>query len=181
MGTDPAVVERARSGDRRAFAVLHARYARMVHGILLTRLAAADAEDATQDVFLLAWQRLGDLSDPAAFGGGLAHVARNHAIDVGRKARRRRLVDSLLAAWDGSCAWMGLGAVSGAFANQDAGRILDTIRGLPEAYRETLAMRLVEGLSGPEISELTGLTPGSVRVNLHRGMELLSAQLGEAA
>ncbi|CAN5875235.1 hypothetical protein BH11MYX2_BH11MYX2_34210 [soil metagenome] len=38
-------------------------------------------------------------------------------------------------------------------------------------------MRLVEGLSGPEIAERTGMTPGSVRVNLHRGMELLREQL----
>jgi RNA polymerase sigma-70 factor (ECF subfamily) len=38
-------------------------------------------------------------------------------------------------------------------------------------------MRLVEGLSGPEIAELTGLEPGSVRVNLCRGMELLRERL----
>ena len=49
---------------------------------------------------------------------------------------------------------------------------------LPEAYAETLALRLVEGLTGPEISERTGLTPGSVRVNLHRGMALLREKLG---
>jgi RNA polymerase sigma-70 factor (ECF subfamily) len=47
------------------------------------------------------------------------------------------------------------------------------LRSLPEAYRETLTMRLVEGLTGPEIAEATGLTAGSVRVNLCRGMELL--------
>jgi RNA polymerase sigma-70 factor (ECF subfamily) len=34
-------------------------------------------------------------------------------------------------------------------------------------------LRLVEGLSGPEIAARTGLSPGSVRVNLHRGMALL--------
>jgi len=51
------------------------------------------------------------------------------------------------------------------------------IRAMPEAYRETLMMRLVEGLSGAEISERTGLTPGSVRVNLHRGMQLLREAL----
>jgi RNA polymerase sigma-70 factor, ECF subfamily len=44
---------------------------------------------------------------------------------------------------------------------------------LPEAYRETLMMRLVEGMTGPEIAARTGLTPDSVRVNLHRGMKLL--------
>jgi RNA polymerase sigma-70 factor (ECF subfamily) len=51
---------------------------------------------------------------------------------------------------------------------------------LPEAYRETLILRLVEGLTGPEIAEQTGLSAGSVRVNLHRGMKLLRERLGLA-
>ena len=55
--------------------------------------------------------------------------------------------------------------------------VLDVIRTLPAAYRETLVLRLVEGLTGPEIAERTGLTPASVRVNLHRGMALLRAKL----
>jgi RNA polymerase sigma-70 factor (ECF subfamily) len=54
---------------------------------------------------------------------------------------------------------------------------LSVIRSLPDAYRETLTMRLAEGLSGPEIAALTGLTPESVRVNLHRGMKLLRERL----
>ena len=51
------------------------------------------------------------------------------------------------------------------------------IRALPEAYRETLLMRLVEGMSGPEIAHATGMTPASVRVNLHRGMHKLRQAL----
>jgi RNA polymerase sigma-70 factor (ECF subfamily) len=55
--------------------------------------------------------------------------------------------------------------------------ILAVIRELPETYRETLLLRLVEGMTGPEIAERTGLTHGSVRVNLHRGMQLLREKL----
>jgi len=61
-----------------------------------------------------------------------------------------------------------------------ASEALRAIRRLPEAYRETLILRLVEGLSGPEIAQLTGLTPQSVRVNLHRGMGRLRDALGIA-
>ena len=50
---------------------------------------------------------------------------------------------------------------------------LDQIRRLPEAYRETLILRLVEGMTGPEIAAQTGLTHESVRVNLCRGMKML--------
>jgi RNA polymerase sigma-70 factor (ECF subfamily) len=49
---------------------------------------------------------------------------------------------------------------------------------LPETYRETLLLRLVEGMTGPEIAARTGLTSGSVRVNLHRGMQQLREKLG---
>ena len=56
--------------------------------------------------------------------------------------------------------------------------MLEVVRGLPEAYRETLVLRLVEGMTGPEIAARTGMTPASVRVNLHRGMKLLREKLG---
>jgi RNA polymerase sigma-70 factor (ECF subfamily) len=59
----------------------------------------------------------------------------------------------------------------------EAAAALNTIRTLPRAYRETVIMRLVEGMSGAEIAERTGLSPGSVRVNLHRGMQLLRRRL----
>jgi len=48
---------------------------------------------------------------------------------------------------------------------------------LSETYRETLILRLVEGMTGPEIAARTGMTHGSVRVNLYRGMEQLRAKL----
>ena len=52
-------------------------------------------------------------------------------------------------------------------------------RGLEALVRavDTLALRLVEGMTGPEIAERTGLTHGSVRVNLHRGMKMLREKL----
>ena len=56
--------------------------------------------------------------------------------------------------------------------------VLDVVRKLPDAYRETLLMRLVEGMTGAEIAAKSGLTPASVRVNLHRGMKLLRERLG---
>ena len=59
-----------------------------------------------------------------------------------------------------------------------ATEILEIIKTLPDAYRETLVLRLVEGMTGPEIAERTGLTSGSVRVNLNRGMKLLRSKLG---
>ena len=63
--------------------------------------------------------------------------------------------------------------------NQDcqSAAVLEAVMSLSETYRETLILRLVEGMTGPEIAARTGMTQGSVRVNLHRGMEQLRAKL----
>jgi RNA polymerase sigma-70 factor (ECF subfamily) len=161
------LVPAARSGDANAFRALHARYARMVHAILLSRLVPAEAEDQVQEVFLAAWTNLAQLDEARGFGGWLATIARNRAVDC---LRRRRPTEPLHD-----------GIVDGAASPHDlveAQRVIATIRTLPEAYRETLVMRLCEGMSGPEIAIVTGLEPGSVRVNLHRGMMLLREKLG---
>ena len=60
----------------------------------------------------------------------------------------------------------------------DAAKVLAVIRSLTLAYRETLVLRLVEGMSATEIASATGMSPDSVRVNLHRGMKKLRAALG---
>ena len=160
-----ARVRAARSGDRQAFGELYQGYARMVHGLLLARVAPADADDLTQEVFFQAWRELDKLREDAAFGGWLAQIARNRARDHFRRARPQ---DELPAS---------LAAPGGVPQEQEARAALATIQELPEAYRETLLLRLVEGMTGPEIAQRTGLAAGSVRVNLHRGMKLLRERL----
>jgi RNA polymerase sigma-70 factor (ECF subfamily) len=162
-GEDDFLIAAAVRGDRSAFGELYVRHARMVHGILLARVPPIDAEDLVQDVFLTAMKQLRRLRTAAAFRAWLAAIARNRAIDYFREAR---------------------GAPSRAPAaaaapNQGAFTALDLIRSLPEAYRETLILRLVEGMTGPEIARQTGLKSESVRVNLCRGMKMLREMLGE--
>ena len=170
--TDPSLIEAAGAGDRAAFGHLHDRYAPMVHGLLLARVPFDVAEDLVQEVFLHAMRKLSKLRDPNAFGPWLAAIARTFAIRFYRRQRRRRLLSLSTAGGD-------LPASKKNPATDRAEEALDAIRSLPEAYREPLILRLVEGLSGPQIATRTGLTPGSVRVNLHRGMHMLRALLAE--
>ena len=158
------LVRAAQAGDRAAFAELYRRHTRAIHGIVLARVAATDVDDLVQDVFMQAMQRLASLHDPFAFAAWLAAIARNRAADHWR--RRPALVElpDQLA--------------SPSRDRTEALAALSAIRSLPEAYRETLTLRLVEGMTGPEIAACTGLTEGSVRVNLHRGMKELRERLG---
>jgi len=172
---DALLVESARAGDRAAFGLLYERYARLVHGILMARVPLGEVDDLAQDVFVMALRRLSSLRDGARFGGWLAAIARNRANDHHRHSVSEvEWSDELPASERES------GAMSnpkGATSAGEAATILAAIRSLPDAYKETLILRLVEGMTGPEIAERTGLTPGSVRVNLHRGMQQLRDKL----
>ena len=166
-----SLVSAAREGDRGAFGRLYERYARMVHGILLGRVPVGDVEDLVQDVFVRAMRQVHTLRDVNCFGGWLATVARNRANDY-----HRRSVD--LVEYTEDSPNEAREKRRSSRPGDDGAAILVIIRGLPEAYRETLILRLVEGFTGPEIAQRTGLTPGSVRVNLHRGMQMLREKLG---
>lgn len=163
------LVAAARGGDRAAFGCLYDRYARMVHGILLARVPPNEVDDLVQDVFLLALRRLHTLREDSAFGGWLAMITRNRANDYyRRRPATSELPDDLT----------GL-SLETRGPDAEALAALAAIRSLPEAYRETLILRLVEGMTGPEIAARTGLKPASVRVNLHRGMKQLRELLGK--
>lgn len=157
-----ALVADARRGHDHAWDRLFRRFAPVVHGILLGSVPFTDAEDLTQHVFETALRHLPGLRDDHTFPGWLAKIARNAAMDFHRRPGPVTSIE-----------FEDVPVAARQEDQVDAQRVLQIIRGLPEAYRETLLLRLVEGLSGPEIAVATGLTEGSVRVNLHRGMSLL--------
>ena len=161
---EAALVASARAGDREAFARLYDLYAPLVHGVLLARVPYDEVGDLVQDVFLVAFRKLGSLRDAGRFGPWVAMIARNRATDFHRRAHATEELREEIAHTDGREA--------------EAAEVLEIVRSLPEAYRETLVLRLVEGMTGPEIAARTGLQPASVRVNLHRGMKLLRERLG---
>ncbi len=168
-GAVAALVARARDGDRAAFGELYGTFAPMVHAILIGRVARrVDVEDLAQEVFLAAWRGLGGLRSDAHVGGWLAVIARHAADRFHARARPRpEPIPETLP--DGR-------AADGARVAEGA-EVLELLRALPEAYRDTLAMRLVEGMSGPVIARATGLAPDSVRTNLSRGMRQLREAL----
>lgn len=168
--SDAVLVARARAGDGAAWTVIHARYGRVVHGVMLACGVRTEAEDLTQEVFVSAMRSLHALNDAGALGGWLVASARNRAASW---LRARRPAQTAEAAQRLEVA-RGPMRAEGTFDTETAMR---AIMALPEAYRETLVLRLVEGLTGPQIAAATGLTHGSVRVNLSKGMEMLRERL----
>lgn len=157
-------VTAARAGAQQAYAALYRHYLPLVHGLLLARHPPSIADELCQDCFALAFQRLEQLRDPACFGPWIARIARH----LRRPARIELPLDSIPEPQTQSgCPEQ----------RSEALAMLEAVLALPLAYRETLLLRLVEGLSGAEIAAQTGLGADSVRVNLHRGLRLLRQRL----
>jgi RNA polymerase sigma-70 factor, ECF subfamily len=161
---EAALVRAAQEGDAEAFGQLYKLFGPLVHGVLLARVPYAEVSDLVQDVFLVAFRKLSTLREASSVGPWLAMIARNRATDFHRRTRETEELSEELSRAPAPTA--------------EAEEVLACIRALPEAYRETLVLRLVEGMTGPEIAARTGLQPDSVRVNLHRGMKILREKLG---
>jgi RNA polymerase sigma-70 factor (ECF subfamily) len=164
LSAEARMVQEVLAGDRDVYGRLYSLYAPLVHGILLARMPRSEVEDMVQEIFLHALKKLHTLRDANAFGPWIAMIARNRAMDFHRQSRETVEVTEDIAHSEPG--------------ETRAAEILEIIRSLPEAYSETLVLRLVEGMTGPEIALRTGLTPPSVRENLHRGMKLLRTKLG---
>jgi RNA polymerase sigma-70 factor (ECF subfamily) len=161
---DELLVERVCAGDEEAFGEMYRKYAPLVHGVLLARMPREEVADVVQEVFLAAYKNIRSLREGNALGGWLVRIARNHAVEYFRKRKpSEELTEDLRGRQN---------------YKSEAAEVLRAIRSLPGAYSETLTLRLIEGMSGQEIADVTGLKPESVRVNLHRGMDMLRQKLG---
>lgn len=164
---DADLVERARGGDREAFAVLvgmHLGRAQAVARAVLGDDAGAD--DAVQEAFIAAWTRLGSLADPAAFPSWLSAIVRNRARDVLRRqaARRESALPAQVAA--GGADDGGDPALAAALAALDADA------------REILRLRYEAGLDARQCAETLGISPAAAEKRLWRAREALRRRLG---
>ena len=130
-----------------------------------------------QETFLLAFRALRRLADPAGFRPWLLAIAHNVLIDDARRtARQKRTAPP---------AEMRLARLPSAEAAPDKNaeltelrqRVLAVLRSLPEEYRLPLTLRYIAGADYDAISEQLGLTNGSLRGLLHRGLKLLRDRL----
>jgi len=176
--TDAALVSRARSGDRAAFEELVRRTSRLVFARLYLDTGSADrAEDLLQETYLLACRSLRKLVDPAGFRSWLLSIAHNVLIDSYRKEARRSRKSS------GSGNNLELIPASGLSPEQQVQqdeirqRVLSILRSLPEEYRMPLSLRYLAGADYEAIGEQLGLTNGSLRGLLHRGLKMLRDRL----
>jgi len=169
--TEVHLLDRARSGDRGAFAVLVRDASPSLERLALRMLAhRQDAEDATQEAVLYAWRRLETFRGDARFGTWLHRILVSRSID----AMRRRRASAELPE---SAAFSGVGPAAAAESADLEAAVRAAIDSLPPVQRVTLLLRVDHGLSYADIAYVLGSTRNAVRMNLVAARKRLAVTL----
>jgi RNA polymerase sigma-70 factor (ECF subfamily) len=175
---EAALVRSARRGDRAAFEELVRRTSRLVFARLYLETGDAHrAEDLLQETLLLAYRRIPELSEPAGFRAWLLKIAQNVAIDAARRdARQKRAAPGTLSIFN-DVASKGREPPEELAQTELRNRVLGVLRSLPEEYRLPLTLRYIGGADYEAIQMQLGLTNGSLRGLLYRGLQMLRDKL----
>jgi RNA polymerase sigma-70 factor, ECF subfamily len=176
--TDTALVVRARAGDRAAFEELVRRTSRLVFARLYLDSGRVDrVEDLLQETFLLAFRALRTLTDVNGFRPWLLTIAHNVLIDDARRAARQKRVVPTTETHLTLLPSREPPPDETAERKELRQRVLSVLRSLPAEYQMPLTLRYIAGADYESISEQLGLTNGSLRGLLHRGLKLFRDRL----
>ena len=170
---DSELVGRARTGDEGAFGALVERYMRPAYAVALAVTGRReDAQDAAQEAFLVALQRLDECRSPEKFAGWLMTIVRNRARNL---VRREVLRDTdEVPASARSVTPTPERDMETAELRQS---LADALSGLPEIQREIVLLHDLEGWKHGEIADRLGLPSGTVRSHLHFARKALRGAL----
>jgi RNA polymerase sigma-70 factor (ECF subfamily) len=175
LATTAELVVAAQDGDSDAFGELVSRFERMVQAVCFQRLRNhAESQEAAQEVFIKAMQKLGQLKEPAAFAGWLRAIAIRQAIN--RSVRR----PPALAVEPHTLEGVG-GAVEGPLSSLLARERVDQLHEgldrLASLDRSTLVAFYIEGQSLIEMSDEFSAPVGTIKRRLHVARKRLAKEL----
>lgn len=177
--SDAELVAALRAGDSAALAAIYDRHGAALHAFAVRTLGSPhDAADACQDAFVLAFQRIDQLRDPARLRPWLYAIVRNECTRIGRARDRvvpvgtggRDENDSGTASAAAAAAMTGAGPTTAARAptgddpvgalavrNDDAAVLGAALAGLDARDRSLFALQAVEGLAGRDLADAAGI------------------------
>lgn len=174
---DGELVRKARRGDERAFGKLVQKYGRAAYAVAYSVTGRhEDAEDAAQESFLVALERLEECRSPERFAGWLMTIVRNRSRNLVRRESLRETDPVPLSA-----------SSKTPTPERETERVelqevlRDALDGLPEVQREIVLLHDLEGWKHREIADRMGLPSGTVRSHLHFARKALRKVLGAHA
>jgi RNA polymerase sigma-70 factor (ECF subfamily) len=173
------LVRAAQAGEREAFGQLLGRYERAVYAVAYRRLGNhAEAQELTQEVFVQALEKIGQLREPAAFGGWLRQIAQRMAIN---RAVRRGPVTAAEPEMIESSAVERETPLRRARAAEEVAQVHEGLHRLSTLDRDTLVAFYVRGQSLIEMSKGFASPVGTIKRRLHVARKRLARELAEMA
>jgi RNA polymerase sigma-70 factor (ECF subfamily) len=171
---EPSLVRQVKAGDEAAFGVLVERYMDTGFAAAVSVLGNPhDAEDAVQNAFIRALERIDQLKPGSPFGPWFFRVLRSTALNLRRREILRtheELPASASAGTNPAKEWeRGLTRQA----------ILSALGELPEMQRLAVTLYDLEGYSHREIAEILEIAVGTSRAHVHHGRKSLRERLGE--
>ena len=171
--TDGELVRKARRGDESAFGRLVERYQRPAYAVALSVTGRhEDAEDAAQEAFLVALDRLEECRSPERFGGWLMTIVRNRSKNLVRRESLRE-TDEVPPGARSRIPTPDRVAETAELREQLRGALM----GLPEMQRQIVLLHDLEGWKHREIADQLDLPCGTVRSHLHFARKALRSAL----
>jgi RNA polymerase sigma-70 factor (ECF subfamily) len=174
------LVQAARNGSREAFRAIYECYGPRIHNFLYRLLGSrSEAEDATQQTFLIALRRLGTLRDPDLLESWIYRIARNEVYQKYRRKRPDSLDDADLRPWAERRQERRLhGQPEKALLNEELGEALQSaLNSLPLKLREVLVLAVVEEKSYQDITGIVGRSLLSVKTDIYRARLMVKEKL----
>lgn len=181
---DQRLVERAQSGDKRAFGLLVDKYQRRL-ARLLSRYVRdpAEVEDVTQEAFVKAYRALPGFRGDSAFYTWLYRIginaAKNWLVSSGRRVPTSTGVEAEdVEGIEDSEQFSDINTPESLLLSREIAEILNTtMEALPEELRTAIQLREIEGLSYEEIARIMDCPIGTVRSRIFRAREEISEKL----
>jgi RNA polymerase sigma-70 factor (ECF subfamily) len=180
--TASLLVEQAQGGDRGALQAIYDLYAPRIHNFLLGMLGSREeAEDVTQQTFLIVLRQLGTLRDANQLESWIYRIARNEVYQKFRRQKVLREETDPLGADEGS------GSAVEERLHADPERILlsrelrgalrSALRGLPVRLREAFVLGVIQGMSYKDVGLISGRSVLSVKTDVYRARLALKEDL----
>jgi len=192
LNSENELIRRAQGGDLEAFCRLAREYERRVYALALQYCRRPeDAEDLSQEVWLKAFRSLGGFRFESSFHTWLRRIMVNTFLNHRRSetltrddvktAVRLDSLEELLGEQTLTAGLADAGAEDGYHRRILAGRVMRALGELTEQQRLIFLLKHREGMTGQEIADSLGCSPGTVKKSLFRSVEKLRAALGLGA
>ena len=167
-------VRLAQAGDTDAFEHVYRAHVGRVYALCLRMCRdQQEAEELTQDVFVRAWQKLGSFRGESRFSTWIHRLGVNLVLQARRSSGRRGAREEVVADLE-RYGHQAVRAMPGTRVDLER-----AIAALPKGAREVLVLRDVQGFKYQEIAEMTGVSLGTVKAQIHRARGLVQKALAD--